>query len=204
MLVLRCFFSPSGFRGTSAFCPLDITNTHYSHNPAPPTTQSDGFLWTTTSSCCCNARSSNSSNSSSTCCRNTRCCCNTRCCNTSKENASTSSDILAAGSHATAAEVAVLISGSTSTQHKGERRCTFGSEDVLCLGLLHEVAPAVPSAGRTGARTSLLPASPTRQGECRLYTHNGAKALIRHLRKASYSITHPRRVARNASCERTR
>ena len=122
----------------------------------------------------------------------------------SKDSASTSSDILAAGSHATAAEVAVLISGSTSTQHKGERRCTFGSEDVLCLGLLHEVAPAVPSAGRTGARTSLLPASPTRQGECRLYTHNGAKALIRHLRKASYSITHPRRVARNASCERTR
>ena len=42
--------------------------------PAPPTTRSDGFLWTTTSSCCCNACSS-SRNSSSTCCCNTRCCC---------------------------------------------------------------------------------------------------------------------------------
>ena len=37
-----------------------ITSTHYSHNCAPPTTRSDGFLWTTTSSCCCNARSTSS------------------------------------------------------------------------------------------------------------------------------------------------
>ena len=63
----------------------------------------------------------------------------------SKYNASTSSDILAAASQATAA--AVLIPGSTSTHMK--RRCNFRSEDVPCLGLLHEVAPAVPSAGRT-------------------------------------------------------
>ena len=63
----------------------------------------------------------------------------------SKDNACTSSDILAAASQATAA--AVLIPGSTSTHVK--HRCNFRSEDVPCLGLLHEVAPAVPSAGRT-------------------------------------------------------
>ena len=45
-------------------------STHFSHNPAPPTTRPDGFLWATTSSCCCNARSSSSSSSSSTCCCN--------------------------------------------------------------------------------------------------------------------------------------
>ena len=51
----------------------NIASTHYSHNPAPPTTRSDGFLWVTTSSCRCNTHRS-SSNSSSTCCCNTRCC----------------------------------------------------------------------------------------------------------------------------------
>ena len=59
-----------------------ITSTHYSHNSAPPTIRSDGFLRTITSSCCCNVRSSSSSNNSSTCCSNTGCRCNTRCCNT--------------------------------------------------------------------------------------------------------------------------
>ena len=59
-----------------------ITSTHYSHNYAPSTTRSDGFMWATTSSCCCNARGGSSSNSSSTCRCTTRCCCNTRCCNT--------------------------------------------------------------------------------------------------------------------------
>ena len=39
--------------------------------------------------------------------------------------------------------------------------------------------------------------------ESRLYTHNGTKALIRHLHKALHSITHPRRFARNASYERS-
>ena len=85
----------------------------------------------------------------------------------SKDDASTSSDILAAASQATAA--AVLIPGSTSTHMK--RRCNFRSEDVPCLGLLHEVAPAVPSAGRTRARTSCC--LRRRDGkECRLCTHN--------------------------------
>ena len=116
----------------------------------------------------------------------------------SNENASTSSEISAAVSHATAA--AVLIPDLTSTHMK--RRCNFRSEDVPCLGLLHEVAPAVPSAGRTRARTSCC--LRRRDGkECRLYTHNGAKALIRHLYKASYYIIHPRRFARNASYERS-
>ena len=55
-----------------------ITSAHYSYNSAPPTTRSDGFLWTTTSSCCCNARSSSSSNSSnSNSNSSSTCCCNT-------------------------------------------------------------------------------------------------------------------------------
>ena len=63
--------------------------------------------------------------------------------------------------------------------HGGERHCNCRSEDVCCLGLLHEVAPAVPSAGQTRART--LCSLRRRDGkECRLYTHNGTKALIRH------------------------
>ena len=44
----------------------------------------------------------------------------------------------------------------------------------------------------------MLPAS-TDGKECTLYTHNGTKAFIRHLHKASYHIIHPRRFARNAS-----
>ena len=85
---------------------------------------------------------------------------------------------------------------------EGERRCNFRSEDVSYLGLLNEVAPAVPSAGRTRARTSCC--LHRRDGkECCLYAHNGTKALIRHLHKASYYIIHPRRFARNASYERS-
>ena len=121
------------------------------------------------------------------CCCNTGCCCSTRCCNaplSSKDDASTSSNILAAASHPTAA-AAVLIPGSTSIHMKP--RCNFPSEDVPCLVLLHEIAPAVPSAGRTGARTSCC--LRRRNGkECRLYTHNGTKASIRHLHKASYIL----------------
>ena len=77
--------------------------------------------------------------------------------------------------------------------HEGRRRCNFRSEHVPCLDQLHEVAPAVPSAGRTRAKTSCC--LRRRDGkECRLYTHNGTKALIRHL----HNIIHPRRFARNA------
>ena len=94
----------------------------------------------------------------------------------SKDNASTRVDILAAASHATAA-TAVLIPVSTSTHMK--RCCNVRSEDVPYLGLLHEVAPALPSPGRTRARTSCCLRH--RDGkECLLYTHNGTKALIRH------------------------
>ena len=85
--------------------------------------------------------------------------------------------------------------------HEGERRCNSRSEDVCYLSLLHEVAPAVSSAGRTRARTSCC--LHRRDGkECRLYAHNGTKALIRHLHKASYYIVHPRGFARNASYKR--
>ena len=74
-VVVFSLFFPVWIPWDSCFRPRrHITSTYYSHNPAPPTTRSDGFLWATTSSCCCNARSS-SRNSSSTCCYNTRCCC---------------------------------------------------------------------------------------------------------------------------------
>ena len=65
-------FLPFGLRGTACFRPMrHIASTHYSHNPALPTTRSDRFLWATTSSCCFNALSS----SRNTCCSNTGCCC---------------------------------------------------------------------------------------------------------------------------------
>ena len=82
--------------------------------------------------------------------------------------------------------------------HEGECRCNVRSEDVPCLGLLHEIALAVPSPGRTRARTSC--GLRRRDGmECRLYTHDGTKALIRYLHTTSYYIVHPRRFARKAS-----
>ena len=69
-----------------------------------------------------------------------------------------------------------------------EPRCNIRSEYVPCLGLLHDVAPAVPSAGRTRARTPCC--LRRRDGkECRLYTHNGTKALIRHLHKTRHHNT---------------
>ena len=114
----------------------NVTSTHYSHNSAPSTIRSDGFLWTTTSSCCCNARSSSAATIHAAATLS------------SEHSANTCSDIWAAASHATAA--AALISGSTHMK----RRCNFRSEDVPCLGLFHKVAQAVPSAGRTRARTS--------------------------------------------------
>ena len=156
-----------------------ITSTHYSHNPAPPTTRSDGFLRTTTSSCCCNARRS-TSNSSSTCCCNTRCCCDSRCSNTLYRSKITPVQAVIFWRRLPTLQ---QQQSSPPVRHRHERRCNFRSEDVPCLGLLHEFAPAVPSAGRTGARTSC--GLRRREGEgCRLYTHNGTKALIRRLHKA--------------------
>ena len=136
--------------------------------------------------------------SRSTCRCNTRCCCKTRCCTTLyiANITPVQAVIFWRRLPTLTGAAAVLIPGSTST-HEGERRCNFRSEDVPCLGLLHEVAPAVPSAGRTRARTSCC--LRRRDGkECRLYTHDGTKALIRHWHKVSYYIMHPRRFARNA------
>ena len=98
----------------------------------------------------------------------------------SKDNASRSSDILAAACQATAA--AVFIPGSTSTHAK--RHCKFRREDVPCLGL---ICTGGSVRGTNQARTSCCR---RRQdgNECRLYTHNVTKALIRHLHKASYYI----------------
>ena len=150
-----------------------IVSTHYSHSSAPPTARSDGLLWTTTSSCCCNARSS-SSNSSSTCCRNIRCCCSTRCCNTLYRAKITPVQAVIFWRRLRTLQQQQSSSRFDIGIHEGERRFNFRSEDVPCLGLLHEVAPAVPSAGRTRARSCCLR---RRDGkECRLYTHNGTEA----------------------------
>ena len=178
-----------------------VTSTHYSHNSAPPTSRSDGFLWTTTSSCCCEARSSSSNSSSTyvllqhpvllqyTLLQHPL---------SSKDNTSTSSDILAAASQAKAA--AVLIPGSTSTHMKVDVAANFGLKMSPVYTYFTKLHSAVPSAGRTRARTSRC--LRRRDGkECRLYTHNGTKALIRHLHQASYNFTNPRRFAINASYE---
>ena len=149
--------------------------------------------------CCCNARSSRSSSNSSSTYVLPQYPVLLQCMLlqhplSSNENASTSSEISAAVSHATAA--AVLIPDLTSTHMK--RRCNFRSEHVPSL---HEVAPAVPSTGPTRARTSCC--LRRRDGmECHLYTHNDTKALLRHLHKASYYtrsiVLYPRRFASNA------
>ena len=131
---------------------IRLTSTHDSPNSVPPTTRSDGFLWTTTSSCCCNARSR--SKSSSTCCCNTRCRCHVRCCKTLYRAKITPvhAVIFWWGLPTLYTAVAVLIPGSTSTTMK--RRCNVRSENVPCLGLFHDISPPVPSAGRTRVRTS--------------------------------------------------
>ena len=125
-----------------------IASTHYSHISAPPTIRSDGFMWVTTSSSCSTpaaaaAQQEHVPLQHPVLLQNTL----LHYPLYSKYNASTSSDIWRRLPTLTGA-AAVLIPGSTST-HEGERRCNFRSEDVPCLGLLHEVAPAVPSAGRT-------------------------------------------------------
>ena len=92
----------------------------------------------------------------------------------SKDNASTSSDILAAASHATAP--AVLIPGSTSTHLKVNVAATFGQRiSPVWAYLIDVVAPAFPSARRTRARTSCC--LRRRDGKGCLYTHSGTKAL---------------------------
>ena len=145
------FFSPVWIPWDRCFrTSRHITSTHYSHNFSPPSTGSDGFLWTTTSSRCCNVRRS-SSCSTSTCCCNTRCGCITRCCDSLYRETITPvhAVILWRG-------LPTLHSSNSHPRvdidiHEGVRRCNVRSQDVLCLGLFHEVTPAFPSAGRTRA-----------------------------------------------------
>ena len=115
----------------------------------------------------------------------------------SKDNASTSSDILAAASHATA--TAVLISGSTSTHMKVDVVAIFGCS---LSGPTSRSCTSSSVRGTNQGKNFMRLASPSRQKECLLYTHNDTKALIRHLQKASHYMIHPRRFARNASYER--
>ena len=138
MHTLTCFFYDKCWFFVVFFSRLDsvgqllsahethITSANCSHNSAPPTIWSDGFLLTTTSSCCCNVRSS-SSKSSSTCCRNTRCGCITRCCNTLyRANITPVQAVIFWRRLPTAA--AVLIPGSTSTHTMLNVDATFGQK----------------------------------------------------------------------------
>ena len=113
-----------------------ITNTHYSRNSAPPSTRSDGFLWITISSCCCITRYYNTLDRAKMA--------------LVQAVILTLVEEVAAGSHATAA--AVLIPGPTPAHLK--HCCNFRSQDAPWLDHLRGVAPAVPSAERTRARTS--------------------------------------------------
>ena len=116
----------------------------------------------------------------------------------SKDNASTSSDILARRLPTLQQQQSsspVLTSIHMKVNVAGIfRRCPLVGP--------HEVAQAVLSTARTRPRTSCC--LRRRDGkECCLYTHNDTKALIGHLHTASRCTTHPRRFARNASCERS-
>ena len=178
MLFFRCFSRLDSVGQLHSAYGTHITSAHYSHNSAPPTTRSDGFMWATTSLCCCNACSSSSGNCSSTCRCNTRCCCNIRCGSTLYR------------AKITPVKAVIFWRRLPTLQqhhsphprfdidtHEGERRCNFPSEDVPCVGLLHQVARAVPSAGRIRARASCC----LRRRDCkeyRLFIHNGTKAMI--------------------------
>ena len=203
-LVFFFFFSRLGSVGQLLSAhDTHITITHYSHNSAPPTIRSDGFPCTTTSLCCCNAHSSrNRSNSSSTCCCNTRCCCNTHCCNTLYRTMKTPVQVVIFCGRIPRYSSHIPHPRFDIDTHDGGRRCKFRSKYVSCLGRIHEVAPAVPSAGRTRARTARCLRGRDGKG-CRVYAHTGTKALIRHVHKASCYILHPRRFARYASYERS-
>ena len=119
-----------------------------------------------------------------TCRCNTHCCCNTRCCNNLYR------------AKITPVPAVILCGGfprySSSSPHpqfdidthEDERRCNFQTEDVPYLSLVHEVAPVVPSAGRTRAKMACCLRCRDDE-ECHLYTHNDTKAFIRRSHKAS-------------------
>ena len=79
----------------------------------------------------------------------------------SKDNPSTTSDILAAGCHATAA--AFLIRFDIDT-HEGERRCNLGSEDVPLSGSTSRSCTGGSVRGTNQGKNVMPPASPRRQG----------------------------------------
>ena len=128
-----------------------------------------------------------------------------------KDNASTSSDILLAASHATAA--AVLMPGSTSTHMKVNVAATFGQKMSPVWSYFTKLHRRTSRSctggsvrGTNEGKNVMLPTSPRRQEvECLLYTHNSTKALIRHLHKASYYIIPgtPEAICRNVSYERS-
>lgn len=119
----------------------------------------------------------------------------------SRYYASISSDCLAAAFHAMYKSSSPHPWFDIDT-HESIQRSNLHAEDVLCLDLLREVAPAVPSAGLIRARSPYR-LRPGDGKECRPYIHYGTKAFIRHLHMASKYNIHTTRLARHASYERS-
>ena len=114
-----------------------------------------------------------------------------------KNNASTTSDILAAGSHATAARV--LIPGSTSTHMKVNVGASFGQKISPIWAYFTKLHRRFRRRDEPGQERHAACVDETARihssyhkdesfgrahkdgKECHLDTHNGTKALIRHL-----------------------
>ena len=192
----------------SCFLPTrHITSTHYSHNLAPPTTQSDNFLWITTTSFCCNARSSRSNSSTccriTRCCRNTRCCCNTRCCNNFYRSNITPVQAVPCWRQVPTLQQQQSPSSSTWTNMKVNVAATLGQKISSVWAYFTKLhrwfrrweEPGQERHAACVAETarSVSPAHP-----------QWWQGFDLTFAKGINSITHPRRIARNAPYERTR
>ena len=116
----------------------------------------------------------------------------------SKDNASTSGDIFTAASHATAASAA-LIPGSTSTHIKVNVAATFGQKMSSVWAYFTKLHRRFRPRDEPGQERHAACVDETARihssyhkdesfgrahkdgKECHLDTHNGTKALIRHL-----------------------
>ena len=176
---------------------IKITRTHYSHISAPPTTRSDGFLWTTTFSCCCNARSS-SSNSS-----NTSCCCNIHAAATLYRAKITPAQAVICWRRVP------TLQQQQSSSIPGRHRRTWRRTSLQLS--VRRCPPSGPTSrsciggsvrGTNQGKNVTLPASPRRLGVSSLHSQR-YEDFDPTFDKASYYIIHPRRFARNASYERS-
>ena len=75
-----------------------------------------------------------------------------------------------------------FIPGSTTT-HESERRCNFGSEDVPCLGQLHDLFTGGSVRTEPGMHVETLSAWRRRQGVSSVHPQRATKALTRLLHR---------------------